>query len=140
MLKAVNLLKVFSIVLFLVILSLVYAYLPIMVKLRPLESGFLLHKETFFYYAVAIFVIVNVTMLGFQKLFEQRISGVTTRAWVRGFTFVINLYFTFLLGFIGVINNTAHLNPSGFAYLNYLGPVLVFSWLIGLIYLVSKKH
>jgi len=139
MLKVVNFLKLLSIILFLVILLLVYAYLPIMVSLDPGSSGLELHKETFFYSMIGIFVIVNIVMLGVQKLTENKISGIDAQAWARGAAFVVNIYFTLLIGFIGVINNSTHLDPAGFAYLNYIGPVLIFSWIIGLIYLLSKK-
>lgn len=136
MLQAVNLLKLFSIALFLCILSLVYAYLPVMVRIWPEGTELMIHKEPFFYYAIGCFLIVNLALLAFQKLIEKRLSDQNLMAWLRGFTFVINLYFTFIAGFIGVINNTGQLNPSGFAYLNYLGPVLVFCWVAGFIYLV----
>lgn len=139
MLRALNLLKLFSIFLFLIILLLVYAYLPIIVNLRPGSTDIQLHKETFFYATIAFFVVVNVVLLAFQKLYENKIRKEDVKAWVRGLTFVINLYITFMIGFIGVINNTAHIKAEGFAYLNYLGPFLVFSWIVGLIYLVQKR-
>lgn len=139
MLKVVNFLKFLSITLFLGILILVYAYLPIMVNLQPGSSEIQLHKETFFYYTIAVFVIVNIVMLAFQKLTENKISKLEVKAWARGAGFVVNIYLTLLIGFIGVINNAQHLDPAGFAYLNYMGPVLIISWIIGLIYLIFKK-
>lgn len=139
MLRVVNFLKILSIILFLVILLLVYAYLPVMVALDPGTFDWSLHKETFFYYTIACFVVVNVVMLGFQKLTEPRMTNEDAKAWARGGGFVINIYLTLLIGFIGVINNTAHLDPAGFVYLNYFGPILIFSWIVGLIYLLYKK-
>ncbi|MFH6982332.1 hypothetical protein [Marinoscillum luteum] len=139
MLRVVSFLKLLSIILFLIILVLVYAYLPIMVALEPDAGSLQLHKETFFYYVVAGFVIVNLVMLAFQKLFEGKIENEDVKAWVRGGAFVINICLTLLVGFIGVLNNSAHLNASGFAYLNYLGPALIFSWILGLFYMIYKK-
>ncbi|MEQ8582933.1 MAG: hypothetical protein RIC30_11655 [Marinoscillum sp.] len=139
MLRVVSFLKLLSIILFLIILVLVYAYLPIMVAMEPGTGGLQLHKETFFYYVVAGFVIVNLVMLAFQKLFEGKIENEDVKAWVRSGAFVINICLTLLVGFIGVLNNSGHLNPSGFAYLNYMGPVLIFSWILGLFYLIYKK-
>lgn len=126
-------------VLFLAILLLVYAYLPVMADLTLDNGDFQVRKEDFFYFGIGVFVVVNLFFLGFQKLFEQFITRVEVKAWVRGLSFVINIYLTLIVGFIGVINNTNHLNPSGFAYLNYLGPFLIFSWIVGLIYVVKQK-
>lgn len=139
MLKVVNFLKFLSILLFLGILLLVYAYLPVMVNLTLDNSDLQLRKEDFFYFGIGVFVVVNLFFLGFQKLYESHISKLEVKAWVRGLSFVVNIYLTLIVGFIGVINNTAHLDPSGFAYLNYLGPFLIFIWVVGLIYLAKKK-
>ncbi|WP_258097536.1 hypothetical protein [Marinoscillum pacificum] len=139
MLKVVNFLKFLSILLFLGILLLVYAYLPVMVNLTLDNSDLQLRKEDFFYFGIGVFVVVNLFFLGFQKLYESHISKLEVKAWVRGLSFVVNIYLTLIVGFIGVINNTAHLDPSGFAYLNYLGPFLIFIWVVGLIYLAKMK-
>lgn len=140
MLRIVNFLKVLSIILFLIMLLLVYAYLPVMAKLDPEQGALQLHKETFFYFVVGVFVAVNLVFIGFQKMFEKQIKDEVLKAWVRGLAFVINLYFTFIVVFIGVINNAQHLSAAGFAYLNYLGPFLIFSWVIGLFYLIFFKR
>lgn len=139
MLRVVNFLKVLSILLFLVILLLVYAYLPVMTSLTLDNADLQIRKEDFFYFAIGVFVVTNVFFLGFQKMYERHITKLEVKAWVRGLSFIVNIYMTLIIGFIGVINNTAHLDPSGFAYLNYLGPFLIFSWVVGLIYLVKKK-
>ncbi len=140
MLKVVNFLKVLSILLFLGILLLVYAYLPVMVRLSIESTELQLQKEDFFYFGIGVFVVVNLFFLGFQKLYETHLKRLEVRAWVRGLSFVMNIYLTLLVGFIGVINNTTHLDPAGFSYLNYLGPFLIFVWVIGLIFLLKKKH
>lgn len=140
MLRVVNFLKLLSIILFLIILLLVYAYLPVMVKLEPESTGGLeIHRENFFYYTVGFFVVINVLLLAIQKLSENKIPTEGAKAWSRGAAFVINIYLTLLVGFIGVINNSAHLDASGFTYLNYFGPFLIFSWVVGLIYMLVKK-
>lgn len=139
MLKAVNLLKLLSILIFLGALVLVYAYSPGMVRLRPDAPELQLHRESFFYFAIAIFVVINVALLAFQKLYEKSIAKEEVQAWVRGFTFVINLYLSFIVGFIGVINNLNHLKMESWNYLNYLGPALIFIWITGFIYLIFKK-
>ncbi len=138
MLRVVSFLKFLSILLFLIILVLVYAYLPVMADLTADSSQLQIRKEDFFYFSVTIFVVINIAMLGFQKLIEPKIASMDLKAWLRGLAFVINIYLTLLTGFIGVINNSGHLNAAGFSYLNYFGPFLIFSWVIGLIYLILK--
>ena len=53
--------------------------------------------------------------------------------------FILNIYLTLLAGFIGVWNNSSHISPSNYSYLNFLGPGLLIIWLGGLIFLVVKK-
>ncbi len=139
MLRVVNFLKFLSIALFLGILLLVYAYLPVMVKLSLEEQSLQLHKEHFFYYAIGVFVVINIFLLFIQQKTEPLIPTLYAQAWARAAAFVINIYVTLLIGFIGVINNTNHLDPSSFSYLNYMGPIIIFSWLVGLIYLLMKR-
>ncbi|RED93871.1 hypothetical protein [Marinoscillum furvescens] len=140
MVKVVNFLKFLSIVLFLGILLMVYAYLPVQVSLETAPGGYQLHKETFFYYTITGFIVINIVLLAFQKLNEKRLSGDPLKAWMRGLGFVVNIYLTLIIGFIGVINNTTHLDPASFAYLNYLGPFLLVAWFVGLFYLVFSKR
>lgn len=139
MVKVVNFLKFLSITLFLGILLLVYAYLPIQVNLETSTDGLQLHKETFFYYTITGFVVINIVLLAFQKLNEKRLVGEPLKAWMSGLGFVVNIYLTLIIGFIGVINNATHLDPAGFAYLNYLGPFLLVVWVVGLFYLLFSK-
>ncbi|MFY0605409.1 MAG: hypothetical protein JXR10_01770 [Cyclobacteriaceae bacterium] len=139
MLRVVSFLKFLSIVLFLIIIVLVYAYLPVMVDLEAKEGALQIRKENFFYFAIGIFVVVNIAMLGFQKLIEPKIASLDLKAWLRGLAFVVNIYLTLLAGFLGVLNNSGHLDVAGFSYLNYFGPILIFSWVIGLLYLIYKR-
>tara|TARA_B100000609_G_scaffold188723_1_gene175132 strand:+ start:382 stop:801 length:420 start_codon:yes stop_codon:yes gene_type:complete len=138
MLKVVNLTKFFSGILFLFILLLVYAYMPIMVKLDP-EATTQVHKENFFYFGLALFTALNTLILFAQSMINKRLKGEVLQSWIGGFTFVFNLYLTFLIGFLGVLNNPSHIEASSYAYLNWLGPFMIFSWFIGLIFILLKK-
>ncbi|XOV94745.1 MAG: hypothetical protein ACFHWX_08575 [Bacteroidota bacterium] len=138
MLKVVNLVKVFSAFIFLGTLSLVYAYMPIMVDMDE-EGVTQIHKENFFYGAIITFVLVNAIILFIQNILNKRVQSELLKSWVGGFTFVFNLYLSFIVGFLGVLNNAAHIPPSNYYYLNYLGPILIFAWLIVLIFLVLKN-
>ncbi len=138
MLKVVNLIKVFSAFIFLGILTLVYAYMPIMVKLDE-DGAVQVHKENFFYGSIGTFLVVNVLLLVIQNILNKQLINEFLKAWVGGFTFVLNLYFTFIVGFLGVLNNPTHIPASNYYYLNWLGPILIFAWVAGLIFLVLKK-
>lgn len=136
MIKAVRVLNSISILLFSVILLLVYAYLPIMVDIN-VEGMKDLHKQTFFYYMFGSFVVINIVLRvagGSRKNMSEDLN-----AWIRAIIFIINFYLTTLVGFIGVINNTNHINPSSYAYLNYLGPIFLVVWIFGVIFFYSKK-
>lgn len=141
MLKVLNFLKVLSVILFLGVLLLVYAYLPVMIDIQPDSQDIQVRKETFFYYSIAAFVMINLVLFVFQRLTEPKLMGEGIKAWMRGLSFIINIYLAMLVGFVGVINNATHINPSGYAYLNYLGPILLVVWGIGLAYIVfSGKY
>lgn len=137
MIKAIKVLNVFSILLFAAILLLVYAYLPISVDLNVKGiSG--IHKQTLFYQILGAFVVINVLLrliinLGFRSLMPIR------RAWVTGLIFIVNFYFVLLVGFVGVWNNSTHIAPEGYAYLNFIGPILLIVWVLGLIFLAFRK-
>ena len=138
MLKVVNLVKVFSVFIFLGTLSLVYAYMPIMVKLD--EEGMAeLHKENFFYGSVGAFIVINVLILIIQNIINKKAIDEFLKAWIGGFTFVFNFYLALIIGFLGVLNNPAHIPASNYYYLNWIGPFLIFVWLGVLIFLVLKR-
>jgi hypothetical protein len=137
MIKAIKVLNSISILLFSVILLLVYAYLPIMVELN-IEGVKDLHKQTLFYYMFGSFVVINVVLRIVLNSVTKKM-GEDVGAWIRTIMFIINFYLTTMVGFIGVMNNTNHINPSSFAYLNYLGPVFLIIWVGGLIFFIFKK-
>lgn len=137
MIKAVKVLNVFSTLLFAAILLMVYAYLPINVDMNVSELGDV-HKQSFFYYSVGIFVTFNVLLrLIVGGIFSN--ANPLLRSWMSGLIFILNFYFTTMVGFIGVWNNSTSITPSDYAYLNFMGPVLLIIWVVGLIFLVLKK-
>ena len=137
MIKAVRVLNLFSTFLFAIILLLVYAYLPISVDLNLQGIGNM-HKQDFFYNAIIVFLVFNILIrlvvkVGLRNLPSQLL------AWISLIILIVNVYFTLLIGFIGVWNNSTHISPSSYAYLNYMGPILLIIWVIGLIFLAFKK-
>lgn len=142
MLKTIRLLRNLSSVLFLGILTLVYAYLPVMVRLDP-EGNFVeLHRSDFFYYAIGVFLVINIITWALTRLGTTMLAGKRSEdsvAWFNALPVLINFYLTLLAGFIGVFNNPGVSYAKNFAYLNYIGPVLIFVWLFGFIYLLNRK-
>ncbi len=138
MLKVVNLVKIFSVFIFLGTLTLIYAYMPIMVKLAE-EGELEIQKENFFYASIGIFVVVNLAILVIQNILNAKLSSEVLKSWIGGFTFVFNLYLSFLVGYMGVFNNLSHISANSYFYLNWLGPILLLLWLIGLIFLILKR-
>lgn len=138
MIKAVKVLNITSTLLFTVALLLIYGYLPISVDLN-IEGIGDLHKHRFFYYSLSAFVAVNIIVrlilnFGFKSVSEN------VFAWMTSLIFILNLYLTFLVGFVGVWNNSHSISASSYAYLNYLGPFFILIWVGGLIFLVVKKR
>ena len=137
MIKAIKVLNRISVLLFAAIFLLVYAYLPIAVDLG-VEGIKPVHKQSFFYYYFGAFIGVNIIL--------RVATGSTIRnlneeigSWIRSIIFILNFYLTTIIGFIGVLNNSTHISPQSYAYLNYLGPVFLLIWLIGLIFLLVKN-
>lgn len=140
MVKAINVLKIISAIVFLITLLFVYSLLPVMVNINPEEIGWSLHKEYFFYGLLTFFIVINVFLIFIERMISPLLPTEDLKAWVKGFSFVINLYLSFLLGYVGVLNNQNHFQQGSYAYLNYLGPILVFAWVVGLILFFMKSR
>ena len=142
MVKTVNLLRQLSIILFLIVFVLVYAYMPVMVTLSP-DGHFEIHKESFFYYGAGSFLIINIITRIITNFFLTRLiswKGEETASWFLALPLIINIYLIFIAGFLGVLNNPVHILAGSYSYLNFLGPTLFLLWVLGLIYFsISKK-
>lgn len=137
MISAIKVLNVFSTLLFAAILLLVYAYLPVSVDLN-IDGVSPVHKQTFFYQLLVLFVVLNILLRVTLNLGLRRQAGLF-KSWATGLIFIVNFYFTLLIGFVGVWNNAAHVSPEGYGYLNYIGPVLILVWLFGLFFFAVKS-
>ncbi len=137
MTKAVKVLNLFSTLFFAVILLLIYSYLPLQVDLNLDRFG-VIHKQDFFYQVLITFIILNIILRGVIFYGFKSVSTLLL-SWISALIFVVNFYLTLLIGFIGVLNNAAHISPTGFGYLNVFGPVLLIAWLSGLFFLIIKK-
>jgi len=128
--KVLKIVKLLSLILFLVTLLTVYANLPKITSLFVNELE--MTKETFFYSTLIIFSLVNLLFAILKNIFSKVKAGTDkkekVRSWFLSLPVMFNFYLIFMIAYIGIINNTSSIDPSGYFYLIYLGPVLVLIW------------
>ena len=142
MLRAVNFVRLLSIVIFLGTLSLVYTYLDPVVNFSLEIDRFTLHRTDFFYVSALIFLVINIFLWLLIKIVAPKIAqrfGILSAGWFAVLPVVVNFYICFLIGFLGALNNTSSLQLASYAYLNYLGPILLTIWMGLAIYFMSTK-
>ncbi len=141
MIKVVGIVKFLSIVLFLGILGLSYAYLPVKTAVLPDSRDILIDRGTFFYMAAGFFTFVNIIFSYLSRtLWKKMSAGPSVQAWLLLLTPVVNIYLAMLVGFVAVLNNPIDIPPASYSYLNYLGPILIMAWLVGLIVVFLKRR
>lgn len=134
MVRAVGLIRFLSYAFFLLAIGLVYAYLSPRVELGFGPKAWVVNKDTFFYSTLVTFVVVNIALRVLSQNIKNGIASdwqAKTLAWFLVIVPIINIYISLLVGFVGVINNPTHVSASGYAYLNFFGPVLLVVWVIG---------
>ena len=100
MLKAVNFVRLLSIVIFLGTLSIVYAYLDPVVSFSLETDMPTMHRTYFFYLISLIFLIINIFLLLLIKILSPKIAqrfGLLTAGWVGALPVVVNFYICFFL-------------------------------------------
>ncbi|MFK7953653.1 MAG: hypothetical protein AB8B73_12465 [Ekhidna sp.] len=137
MLKAVKVLNRISVILFVIVLLTSYAYMPISVHMSIEEIGDL-HKQTFFYYAVGSFLVINILVkiilhFGIKKLEED------LQAWITSLIFIFNIYQIFIIIYLAVWNNQGHIDPAYFSAFTLIGPVLLVVWIFGIFFIKNKS-
>ena len=140
MLKAVNFVRLLSIVIFLGTLSIVYAYLDPVVSFSLETDMPTMHRTYFFYLSSLIFLVINIFFWLLIKILSPKIAqrfGLLTAGWVAALPVVVNFYICFLMGFVAVLNNASSLQLSNYAYLNYLGPILLMIWMIVYLFYIN---
>ena len=126
-----------SIVLFLAVLMIVYAFMPESAGILFNDEGDRIQeisRDTFFYAALIGFVL-------FQLLFYLFIVNVLNKRfntgkkinmsiWFKGMFLAINFYFILMLIFIGLANNAIDYTFTSIEYISFLGPGLIVVWLL----------
>ena len=154
MVKLVNLTRVITSILFILVLLFVYANLPDRVGLIYKSSGltdFSLDKNQFFYISLVLSLFFNLITVVIVKFF-QPLPVISERfffnsewfkenflAWLSALSPIMNLFFVFIVAFIGIYNNGDNELINSYGYLAYLGQFLILCWLILLVFIVLKK-
>ncbi|MCC5931087.1 MAG: hypothetical protein JJU28_17705 [Cyclobacteriaceae bacterium] len=148
MVKLLKFLRVFSILVFLAALLIVYAYFHDQrnLQLNPAWE----HKvgiEMFFYTSLLIFSLFNILMLMISRLTVS--VGVSAGGgglfksderkqffvlWVESFALALNVAFISIIAYIGFLNSPAEYNLKTYTLIIYLGPLaILFSLIIPLL-------
>ncbi|MFT7034331.1 MAG: hypothetical protein ACJA2S_002845 [Cyclobacteriaceae bacterium] len=142
-----------TIIIFIGMLLYVYAYLPEVVKLYIDDNDVAIiavGKEQFFYGCLGIFVVCTLILSYLKKslqaipltnskdsISEAKKEGL--QSWAHSLSVVLYLFFTATIAFIGMYHNSEHFNISNFAFLIYIGPVLLLGWIFYLPILLFSK-
>lgn len=156
--KVVNIVYFLSLVLFLIMLTFVYANLPNQVGVSIDKRGlpdYFVGRENFFYLALLAGVITNVlcwSLSRFMKLLPVRRSlnkpaffnntsiKYAVVNWVKGFGAVLNFAIITTIAYLGAFNNADTFSGISYDGFLYVGPILIVVWLAVLIFLmVSRK-
>ena len=138
MVKVLKFLTTASIIIFLVVILVVYAFLPDPSGLLYNKEGYRLFnvsKNTFFYVTLFIFILLQVILFLFNKIIltnHRTIIMQHIETWFLGMRLAINLFIILLLVFIGLANNAIDFEFSSIIYLPYLAPMIVIIWLLAL--------
>ena len=134
-----------SIIIFLVILLLVYAFLPDPLGLIFNEDGLAmkeLSKNTFVESTLFLLVFSQIVLILFKngRIFKMKLKREYLITWFQGFHLSINLFIILILIFIGLANNAVDYSFNSIQLISYLAPLVVVAWFLMLpIYLLLKK-
>lgn len=132
-----------------------YAFMASQVNYRfdPAGDGIgTASKDTYFFGAMAIFLLTNVVCFYFSRVLKRISttvdgSGIRNRSlkndlmiWVKGFTGVLNLFFSLVLVFLGLMNMSSDYNIKTIGFYVYLGPVLILVWFFYLAVILGKRR
>lgn len=132
-----------------------YAFMAGQVNYRFDPAGEALgtaNKDTYFFGAVAIFLLTNVVCFWFIKTLRkintsEDGTGIRNRSlkldlisWIKGFAGVLNLFFSLILVFLGLMNMSAGYNIKTLGFYVYLGPALILVWFFYLAVILGKRR
>ena len=153
MLKLFRLLWVITALAFFAALVLSYAFLPDRVGILADEEGIaneFVSKETFFYGALGIFVVINLLGSIFLGLLTAvpATSGFYFRSddfkenitsWFSTFISIVNIFLTTATLYVSLFNNQGDYTISEFNFLIYIAPLLLAVSFLWLVYIIARR-
>lgn len=112
----------------------------------------IMDKNTYFFSAVGVFLLVNLTIswcLKNLKKIKTSDSGSGLRnygfkqdllVWFKGLGGILNLVLSMIMFFIGLMNIAESRNAMTLGFYVYLGPILLVAWFIYLAIILSKSR
>lgn len=109
-------------------------------------------RNVYFFGALAVFLFVNTVCSVFiqtLKKIKSSEEGVGLRnrslkldlvTWTKGFAGILNLFFSLVLFFLGLMNLAESGQSITLGFYVYLGPILIIAWFFYLAYLLGKKR
>ena len=153
MLKLFRLIWVLTAVVFFAALVLSYAFLPDRVGILADAEGIaneFVSKETFFYSALAIFVVTNLmgsVFIGVMNAvpstsglyFHSENFKESTTSWFSSFFAIINVFLITATLYVSLFNNQGDYTISEFNFLIYIAPLLLAASLFWLVFIVARR-
>ena len=147
MIRIIRVFTTFSILLFLIILLIVYAFLPDRVGIMFSNSGeklYAISRNVFFYSLLWIFFLVQLTFYLFRiyvlKSWLKNSERLNLSVWFRGMFLTVNIFFILMVAFLGLANNAIDYTYKSIQNLAFAGPVMLLIWLLLLpAFYVSSK-
>lgn len=115
-------------------------------------TGKQLGRDTFFFVAMATFVLLNLMIVVPAKMAESNFSLRVRRilragdpfrdqilSWVYSFAAIFNVNLIILNLYVSRINAFVRNDSSWFDFIYYLGPLLLLLWIVGLFFLLGKR-
>jgi hypothetical protein len=136
-----------SIILFLAVIVIVYAFVPDPCGLLFSDNGSILYSlpiNTFFYSSLFIFMIIQILLMVFDKIFlsgSKQTNSVKLETWFQGMRLSINLFIILLLIFIGLANNAVDYSYSSIHLIIYFASLIIVIWFLTLPFFIfhTKK-
>ncbi len=138
MIQAAKFIRVFTTIFFLVILLLIYGYLPLTLDIN-IEGFDRVGREFFFYSCIGLFILFNLASYFFRFLANRSSLGYYTRTTIHLLPSVLYFSMTLLIGYLGAINNAGSINASDYNYLNYISSGLLIFWFFSFLFTLIRK-
>ena len=138
MFQAAKVIRLIFTFVFLAVLLLCYAYLPLTLDIN-IEGSQRIGRELFFYVAIGLFLLVNLSTYFLRNNATGLTSAPKKKLLIHLLAPVLYFSMAMLIGFLTVVNNPQDVSVISFNYLNYLAAGLVLAWIFSFLFVSIKK-